>query len=112
MSINSEKIFGYLLLSLGLVCIIFAFYSVYKTFTNIEVPPEIFQAETISFLTPSGPDSPSVKVTVPLNYEIRKIVNVFLYYLFMLFIVAVGGKLGNLGIQFIRVIRDKKQKMT
>ena len=110
MNSNKEKIFGYVLLWIGLTCIIFAFYSVYKVFTATTEPPKIFQMEKFTIVTSPDLDSPPVQLTIPLDSQIRKIINVFLYYLFMLFIVAIGGKIGSMGIQFLREIKIEMKK--
>lgn len=110
MNSHTEKIFGYVLLCIGLICILFAIYSVYKVFTNITNPPEIFQMKSFSFLASSDAGRPPMEFTISLDSQLRKIVNVFLYYLFMLFIVAVGSKICTLGIQFIKEIKVQMKK--
>jgi hypothetical protein len=41
-----------------------------------------------------------------LDSEIRKIVNISLYYMFMFLVVIIGGRVSSLGIQ---LIKEKKQ---
>ena len=109
MSRDTEKIIGYALFCIGLGCILFAFYSLYGVFTNAANPPEIFKMQNLSFSVSSGAVNQSTSVTVPLDSESRKTVNVFFYYLFMLFIVMVGSQISSLGIQFIKEIKVKMQ---
>jgi hypothetical protein len=102
MNSDTEKIFGYVLFCIGLICILFAFYSMYNVFTNATNPPEMFQMQSLSFSVSSGVDSQPTLVKITVDSELRKIVNIFLYYLFMLFIVMIGSAISNLGIQFTR----------
>ncbi len=105
MSSDTEKVLGYVLFCIGLACILFALFCVYNVFTDAVKPPNIFKMQKLSFTTSLGRDSQSMAINIPLDSDARKIVNVFLYYLFMLFIVTVGGKLSSLGIQFIKEIK-------
>lgn len=105
MNSNTEKMFGYALFWIGLICIAFAFYSMYNVFTNLSQPPEIFKMKSLSLSVSAGAVNPSSVVDIALDSEVRKIVNMFLYYLFMLFIVLVGSKISSLGIQFIKEIK-------
>lgn len=109
MSLHLEKIFGYILLGIGLVCLLFAFFSMYNVFTDLTEPPEIFKMESLSLSTTvSGSSEPAV-TSISLDPEARKTVNMFLYYLLMIFIVIVGGKISSLGIQLIKEIKVKQK---
>ena len=105
MDLDTEKIFGYVLFAIGLVCILFAFNSMRNVFSGLVLPPEIFQMKSLSFSASFGPDNPATMVNMPLDPEIRKITNMFIYYLFMFFVVLVGGKVSSLGIQLIKEIK-------
>jgi len=107
MILHVEKIFGYILLGLGLVCILFAFLSMYNVFTDVSSPPEIFKMQSLSLTTtPSGSSEPGV-ISISLDPQARKIVDMFLYYLLMIFVVIIGGKLSSLGIQLIKELKTK-----
>jgi hypothetical protein len=110
MGSDTEKTFGYVMFCIGLICILFAFYSMCNVFKNTANPPEIFQMQSLSLSVSSGADSSQpTLIKITLDSESRKIVNVFLYYLFMLFIVIVGSIISGLGVQFIRKITVKMQ---
>ena len=109
MSTLIEKLAGYILLCVGLACILFAFSNMYGVFTGTADPPEIFKMQSLDLkTTPSGVSEP-VAVKVPLGPEIRKIADMFLYYLFMIFVVIVGSKISGLGIQLIKEIKVKEK---
>jgi hypothetical protein len=84
----------------------------YNVFTNLTQPPEIFKMKSLSFSVSAGAVNPSAAVDIALDPEVRKIVNLSLYYLFMLFIVVVGSKIGSLGIQLIKEISVKMKSQS
>jgi len=103
-----EKMFGYVLVCVGLVCILFAFYSAYNVFTNAENPPGVFQMRSLEItVAPQGAEAQPTQMSISVDTELRKTVNVLLYYLFMLFIVMVGSNIASLGIKFIKEITVK-----
>lgn len=106
MSLFFERILGYSLLCVGLACIVFAFFSMHSVLTDQAKPPEIFQTQSLTLTTSPGTSQPTV-VTIAIDPDIRKIVNIFLYNLLMFFLVMVGGKMGSLGIQLIKEIKIK-----
>ncbi|MGD9015721.1 MAG: hypothetical protein PVI33_06840 [Candidatus Omnitrophota bacterium] len=111
MAENTERVLGYILFCIGLICIAFALNSTYQIFTNVKAPPEIFQMESVVFSTSSQSNTYPVEVKILLDSSLRRVVNTLLYYLFMLFILAIGGKLSTLGIQLLRrikvIVKDK-----
>ncbi len=106
MSLFFEKILGYSLLCVGIACIVFAFFSMHSVITDQAKPPEIFKMRDLTLTTSPSTSQPTV-VTVAIDSDIRKIVNIFLYNLLMFFLVMVGGKVGSLGIQLIKEIKIK-----
>lgn len=107
MALFIERFLGYVLVCVGLLCIVFAVFSMHSVFTDARTPPEIFKLERLSFsATPSGAAQPT-KMDIPINVDTRKIVNMGLYYLLMLFMVIVGGRVSSLGVQFIKEVKVK-----
>ena len=102
MSEYTQKIIGYALTCLGVVCMLFSAYSIYEVFTNVTKPPEIFKLESLSVSIASSAANLSTQISIPLEPEIRKIFNIFLYYLFMMFILTLGSRISSLGMQFIK----------
>jgi len=106
MSWDTKKIFGYFLVCIGLIFIVFALYSVYNVFMNAVKPPETFQLNNLTFSVDLGQDRAPLEITAPLDPEVRKIVNMFEYNIFMLFMLSVGSKVSMLGAQFIRANKE------
>lgn len=108
MSSQIEKIIGYVLVCIGLFCILFAFSSIYDVFTEAKKPLEIFRMQSLEVtINPTGIVKEAMPMTIPIDSEIRKLVNMILHYLFMAFVVMVGSKLGSMGILFIKDIKVK-----
>jgi len=104
-----EKLFGIILLCAGLAVIAFAFSSARDAFTDVRTPPEIFKMENLEFsAAPQG--NPETKVNITLDPEVRKVINLALYYLFMFFVVLVGTKIAGLGVQLIKEIRVRNKQ--
>lgn len=102
MVLSLNKVLGYILLIIGLICIFIAFRSMQDIFSQQTDPPEIFRMSSLDLTVSAGTQAPPTEVRVSLDPPIRKAVNIFLYYLFMFFAVMVGGKVGSLGIQLIK----------
>ena len=105
MASKTQKLLGYILLFVGLICIFIAFRSMQDIFNQETNPPEVFQSKSLSFTMSSGAGVGPTAIRVNLDSDTRKTVNIFLYYLFMFFVVIIGGRLSSLGIQ---LIKDKK----
>jgi len=102
MAATLHKSFGYVLLCVGLICIFFAFRSMQDIFNQEINPPDIFQMKTLQFSVSGSADIPSTAISVTMDPQIRKTVNILLYCVFLLFILTLGGKLSSLGIQLIK----------
>lgn len=108
MSSKTEKISGYILLFVGIICIFIAFRSMQDIFNQETNPPEIFQTKSLSFTLSGGEAVGSTSVKVSLDSDIRKTVNICLYYMFMFFVVIIGGRISSLGIQLIKEGKESR----
>ena len=103
-----ERIIGYVLVIIGLICILLAFISIYSVFTGAATPPEIFKMKNLELtINPTGIMKGTTPVDLTIDSEMRKVVNMFLHYLFMAFVLMVGSKIGSIGVMFITGIRIK-----
>ena len=103
-----EKFFGIILLCAGLAVMGFAFLLVYGVFSGVNTPPEVFKMETIGF-TAAPQGNPATKISVDVDPEARKVINMALYYLFMFFVTSVGAKIAGLGVQLIKEIHLRQK---
>lgn len=108
----SEKIVGYLLLSLGIILIVFSFFSVYYVFTAKAKPYDLFSLPGISIdLSNLATGELPKEVTPNLKTElveadiINKPLNLIAHILLMGFLVNVGFKIASLGVQMVRPIK-------
>ena len=113
----SEKIVGYALLSVGLVIILFAGFSVFQVFTNQSQPVQLFTMPGISIdmrqlLSGAAPELADIDLP-PMDQEIvsaemvNKPLNLFAHVTLMGFIAGVGFKLAQLGVMLVRTITAK-----
>ena len=104
-----EKTLGYILLCVGLACILFALFSMYNVFTDVTSPPEIFKMESLRLSTTFGSSGQMSMLNIPLDPEMRKTVDMILYYLLMFFVVIAGSAISSLGIKLIKDIKVVKK---
>lgn len=105
MDINIRKLIGYIFLCAGFICILFAFYSMYEAFTNAAKPPELFKLNSLTFMVNAAQAQGPTEVTMPLDAQMQKLINLFLYYMYMFFVLAAGSRIGALGIELTREIK-------
>jgi hypothetical protein len=107
MSPQVEKILGYVMLAIGLMCMAYAVFSMKDVYTDLTSPPELFKMQSLTLMTiPPGSSEP-VEMKIPLEPEVRKMANMFLYYLLMVFMLIAGSKVASLGIQLVKEINVK-----
>ena len=110
----SEKIIGYILLTLGIIAIIYPAYNLYGVFAKKTKPVNYFNLSGVSlslqdFLGEemAGGSSPGPKKTAEIVKPelINEPFNLFSHIIFMGFIASVGLKLGTLGTQLVRPVK-------
>lgn len=85
-----NKIFGYLLICVGLLLIFFSLIGMYKVFVNANAVTQIVQLADVQLNTAYGP------VLVPMK-GLSSVVNLGLFAVFMLFVLTAGSKLAGVG---------------
>jgi hypothetical protein len=110
----SEKVFGYLLVLVGIALIAFSVVSVHAVFTNRKRPYPLFEFPGISFDLANLAESPEQKDllqgmdtrTELISPElINKPMNTVFHLLFMGFVASAGLKLGQMGTYMVRTIK-------
>lgn len=126
---NSEKIIGYLLLTVGVGIIIVSTFSLYQVFSGQQKPPQVVQFEvpTISLPAqqsfqidlPEGMELPE-GITLPglekqpaegqefkllPDEAVNSLINMFIYLMLMGFIASSGVKIASIGIKMIKDIK-------
>ena len=93
----SEKITGYLLLSLGLAAMLLSAFSIYSVFTKKARPIDLFTSPGIIFQNTE---------LIPAS-SLNDISNLSAHYFLMSFLLSVGFKVSSLGIQLLRPVEIK-----
>ncbi len=105
MKMKDEKITGYILLTIGVILIIFAIISVFNVFTGSSSAPSLIKINDIKI------SIPGVGETMILRGEdISTITNMLLWLILMVFIASGGSMIGNLGVKLLREIKVEIKK--
>lgn len=108
---QSEKIIGYILLTVGLIVILVSAYQVFQMFTGNATPLAVVQTTGISMdvssFAPPGTIPPGTKAQLLSAAELDEFANLTLTYLLLTFLVSVGYKIASLGIQLVKTIEVK-----
>ncbi|MBQ9971346.1 MAG: hypothetical protein IJP25_04405 [Elusimicrobiaceae bacterium] len=93
-----NKIFGYLLLCVGLLMIFFSVLSMYKVFADRQPVAPVVQMKDMQIATQYGP------MQIPMQ-AVNTLANVGLFAVFMLFILGAGGRVAGVGVNMIKMER-------
>ncbi len=94
----NNKIVGYLFITVGVACILFALMGLYKVFIGGGAVLALVDLPDLSLKTQYGP------LNIPLN-GINPVLNIGLFALFMMCVMTAGGALGTLGVNLIKAER-------
>lgn len=90
-----HKIFGYLLICVGVLFIFFSLLCMYKVFVDRQPTAPVVQLADMNLQTQYG------IIAVPMQ-NINTLANLGLFALFMLFVLSAGGKLAGLGVNLLK----------
>jgi hypothetical protein len=99
-----EKKNGYALLWGGVGIILYSVFMAYRVFNGIVEPPILVDLKSIILPLPNMP------VTMPLDPQISKTINISIYFMFLLFVASAGNKIGGLGIKMLRPEKPEAKK--
>lgn len=100
---ESEKVVGYALLTVGVAMIFVSVYLMYNVFTGVSSPPVLVHFSDISMPAPSPGEAESISIVS--GEDLSKIVAMGFWYILMFFIMWAGGKLASLGVSLIKETR-------
>jgi hypothetical protein len=113
----TEKIFGYVLIIVGILAILYSSMSVYDVFTKKASPANLFSFPGISLdpaqliagaNLPQGVTLPtSAKMEIMTPDMINTTSNIFAHVVLMGFLASAGLKLATIGTQLVRAINVK-----
>lgn len=93
-----NKIFGYLLLCIGLLMMFFSVLSMYKVFADRQPVAPVVQMKDVQITTQYGP------MQIPMQ-AVNTLANVGLFAVFMLFILGAGSKVAGVGVNLVKTER-------
>ncbi len=96
-----DKIIGYVLLTLGVILLLFSTVEMVSVYTGNASPPKLFNISDISLPT----DQAGTNVTVIQGAQISNLPNLFFWFILMFFVLFAGGKIASLGVSMIKDIK-------
>ena len=113
---SSERIVGYVLISLGIMTMVFAAIQIITVYTNKATPIEFFTSKPIiaQQVESDGTDNMLAGLgggsSLPIPQLIdpallNNVLNMAIYFLIMNFLLGLGFKIANLGVQLVRPIK-------
>jgi hypothetical protein len=93
-----EKIFGFILIIIGLIFIFYSIYSMFNIFSGSSNPPKIIKMNNVELSIPLAGE-----VEILSGEEISKIANMSLYSIFMFFIISAGSRIADLEIKLLKI---------
>jgi len=93
-----EKIFGFILIIIGLMLIFYSIYSMFNIFSGSSNPPKIIKMNDVKLSIPLVGE-----IEILSGEEISKIANMSLYSIFMFFIISAGSRIADLGIKLLKI---------
>ena len=124
-NLKADKVLGYLLLSIGLIFILWTVFSIYGVLTGKTKPAQVFNVQAPEITLPSvgsqatlpeglqlpggislnTSDQNPTKVKIIPDEVFNGLLNIGIYYLLMMFIASSGAKISSIGIQLVKDIK-------
>jgi hypothetical protein len=98
---KNEKIIGYILLTLGVILLLFSIFEMVSVYYGYAPPPKLFNLQDISL--PLG-DTGS-QVSLIQGAQASQLPNLFFWFILMGFVLLAGGKIASLGVSMIKDIK-------
>jgi hypothetical protein len=100
MNLKNEKIFGYILLVVGIVLLFFSVAQMIIVYGGGSPPPKL-----VSFSDISLPSQNGTNVTAVAGDQLSQLPNLFFWFILMFFVMFAGGKVASLGVNMIKDIK-------
>jgi hypothetical protein len=106
--LKNEKVFGYALLILGIILLLFSICEMINVYYGNSPPPKLFDLQDVSL--PVGQSGTGVSLIQ--GSQISQIANLFFWFILMVFILFAGGKIASLGATMIKDIQVEIKEST
>ena len=109
--INDEKVVGYIVLTIGLLIMLYSIFSVTPIFTSGNIPVEFVTANKNT----NGTSFTNNSINLNLGEIVEPlfpILNVITWIIIAFFLVTAGGKIAHVGIKMIKIKPAEKKEKT
>ena len=97
---KNEKTFGYILLTVGVVFLIFSIVEMLMVYSGNSPPPNLISLGDVTMPADNG-----ASVTLIQGNQLSQLPNLFFWFLLMFFVLFAGGKIASLGVNMIKDIK-------
>jgi hypothetical protein len=97
---KNEKIIGYILLTLGIILLLFSIVEMVTVYYGYAPPPKLFNLQDISLPGDNGSNVSLIQGT-----QVSQLPNLFFWFILMGFVLLAGGKIASLGVSMIKDIK-------
>jgi hypothetical protein len=97
---KNEKIIGYILLTLGIILLLFSIVEMVTVYYGYASPPKLFDLQDISLPGDNGSN-----VSLIQGAQVSQLPNLFFWFILMGFVLLAGGKIASLGVSMIKDIK-------
>ena len=96
-----EKTFGYALLILGLILLLFSIFEMMNVYFGNAPPPKLFAFQDVTLSSGAS----GIGASIVSGAQLSQVANLFFWFVLMGFILFAGGKIASLGINMIKDIQ-------
>jgi hypothetical protein len=96
---KKDKIIGYILLSLGIILLIFSVYEMMDVYTGHTPPPQLINLSDIALPIQDS------NVTVIEGAQLSQLPNLLFWFILNGFILLAGGKIAQVGVNMVKEVK-------
>ncbi|MBE3116313.1 hypothetical protein IMZ68_03835 [Candidatus Bathyarchaeota archaeon] len=97
---KTEKIIGYILLTLGIILLLFSIVEMFSVYGGTSSPPKLINLSDISL-----PGQDGTNTTLIQGSQLSQLPNLFFWFVLMSFVLFAGGKIASLGVSMLKDIK-------
>lgn len=97
---KTEKIIGYILLTLGIILLLFSIVEMFSVYGGTSSPPKLVNLSDISL-----PGQDGTNTTLIQGSQLSQLPNLFFWFVLMFFVLFAGGKIASLGVSMLKDIK-------
>lgn len=98
--IKNEKLIGYILLTLGVILLLFSIVQMLNVYSGNSPPPKLINLSDITLPVQQG-----TSITLIEGAQLSQLPNLLFWFVLMFFVMYTGGKIASLGVNMVKDIK-------